>query len=68
VDIGTVLLVFVGIVLFFLLIDLLIVGGAMTAGMMGGMMMVASTPIGVLIFLILFALGALLAYVQFFAG
>ncbi len=67
-DFGTLLLVFVGIVLFFLLIDLLIVGGAMTAGMMGGMMMVASTPIGVLIVLILFALGALLAYVQFFAG
>lgn len=66
-DIGTVLLVFVGIVLLFLLIDLLIVGGAMTAGMMGGMMMAAATPIGLLVFLILLALGALFVYAQFFA-
>ncbi len=67
VDIGTLLLVFVGIVLLFVLIDLLVVGGAMTAGMMGGMMMVAATPIGLLVFLILLALGALFVYAQFFA-
>ena len=66
-DIGTLLLVFVGIVLLFVLIDLLVVGGAMTAGMMGGMMMVAATPIGLLVFLILLALGALFVYAQFFA-
>jgi hypothetical protein len=66
-EIGTALLIFVGIILVWLLIDLLIAGGAMTVGMMGGMMMAAATPIGLLVFLILLALGALFAYVSFFA-
>jgi len=66
-DLGTALLIFVGVILVWLLIDLLFVGGAMTAGMMGGMMMAAATPIGLLVLLILLALGALFAYVSFFA-
>jgi hypothetical protein len=66
-ELGTVLLIFIGVVLLWLLIDLLLAGGAMTSGMMGGMMMAASTPIGLIILLILLALGALFAYVSFFA-
>lgn len=66
-DLGTVLLIFIGVVLLWLLIDLLLAGGAMTSGMMGGMMMAASTPIGLIILLNLLARGAFLAYVNFFA-
>jgi len=72
---GTILLIIVGVVLLWLLIDVLFAGGSMTGGMtpapasgagVGGMMMMASNPVGLAVLLLILALGALVAYIVFF--
>jgi len=60
------LLIIVGVVLLWLLVDVLFTGGTMTGGMMGGMMMMASNPVGLVVLLLILALGALVAYIVFF--
>lgn len=64
---GTILLIIVGVVLLWLLIDLLLAGGAMTGSMMGGMMIMAGNPIGATILLVLLGVIAFFAYITFFA-
>ncbi len=85
---GTILLLIVGGVLLWLLVDVLFTGGSMTGGMapaptctapaarrrcrcasgagVGGMMMMASNPVGLVVLLLVLALGALVAYLVFF--
>jgi len=63
---GTILLIIVGVVLLWLLVDVLFSGGSMTGGMMGGMMIMASNPVGLAVLLLILALGALVAYIVFF--
>lgn len=65
-DIGTILLIVIGAVLFVAL--LLLLGGGMA---MGGMAMIAgmmSNPVGIVVFLILAALIAWIGYLLFFAS
>lgn len=65
-DIGTILLIVIGAVLFVAL--LLLLGGGMAMGgmaMMAGMM---SNPVGIVVFLILAALIAWIGYLLFFAS
>lgn len=65
-DIGTILLIVIGAVLFVAL--LLLLGGGMA---MGGMAMIAgmmSNPVGIVVFLILAALIAWIGYLLFFSS
>ena len=73
---GPILLNIVGVVLLWLLVDILLTGGSMTGGMtpapasgagVGGMMTMASNPVGAVVLLLILALGALVAYIVFFA-
>lgn len=64
-DVGTVLLIAVGVVLLVLLLDLLIAGGAMSGMMMGGMVMAAGTPIGAIVLLIALILVGMFGYLAF---
>jgi hypothetical protein len=69
VDIGTVLLIMVGVIVVLVLLDLLFAGGAMTGGMMSGMagMMggMAGSGYGLIVLLLLVIVG-LLVYGFFF--
>jgi hypothetical protein len=72
---GTILLIIVGVVLLWRLVDILLTGGSMTGWMtpaaasgagVGGMMTMASNPVGAVVLLLLLAIGALVAYLAFF--
>ncbi|MGA9533686.1 MAG: hypothetical protein WBR18_13295 [Anaerolineales bacterium] len=65
-DIGTLLLIAVGVLLLFLLLDLLFVGGAMSGMMMGGMVMAASTPIGAILLVIALVLVGMFGYLALY--
>lgn len=65
-DIGTVLLIVVGVVVVLVVLDVLLAGGAMTMGTMHGMAMMASNPVGQAILLVLLAILGVLVYAVFF--
>ncbi|GIK37094.1 MAG: hypothetical protein BroJett011_09270 [Chloroflexota bacterium] len=67
-DIGTILLIAIGIAVTLVILDLFFTGGAMTMGPMHGMAMMVSNPIGQAILLVLLAtLGVgVLVYAVFF--
>lgn len=68
-DVGTLLLIGIGIIVFLVLIvilDLLLAGGAMTMGAMYGTMGMMSTPLGWVILLVLLAILGILVYAVFF--
>lgn len=65
-DLGTVLLIAVGLLVLFLLLDLLLAGGAMSGMMMGGMVMAAGTPIGAILLLIALVLVGMFGYLAFY--
>ena len=68
-DIGTLVLIGIGIVAVLvavIVLDLLFAGGAMTMGTMHGMAMMVSNPIGQGILLVLLAILGVLMYAVFF--
>jgi len=68
-DIGTLVLIGIGIVAVLvavIVLDLLFAGGAMTMGTMHGMAMMVSNPIGQGILLVLLAILGVLVYAVFF--
>ncbi len=65
-DIGTVILIVVGVIVVLVALDLLFAGGAGTMGMMHGTVMMASNPIGQAILLVLLAILGILVYAVFF--
>ena len=65
-DIGTILLIGIGIVVGLVILDLFFTGGVMTMGPMHGMAMMVSHPIGQAILLVLLAILGVLVYAIFF--
>jgi hypothetical protein len=65
-DIGTLVLIGIGIIVMLILLDLFLAGGAMTMGTMHGLAMTASNPIGQAILLVLLAILGVLIYAVFF--
>ncbi len=68
-DIGTLILIGIGIVVVLvavIVLDMLFAGGAMTMGTMHGMAMMVSNPIGQGILLVLLAILGVLVYAIFF--
>lgn len=65
-NIVTILLIGLGVVVVLFTLDLIFAGGAGTMGMMGGMTMMMSNPIGQGILLALLAILGVLVYAVFF--
>lgn len=62
---GTVALIVIGLLPLVVLRELMLVGGAVTGTMMGGVIMAASTPVGAILRLIVLILVSLFSYVAF---
>lgn len=65
-DIRTLFLLVIGIIVVLAILDLILAGGAMTMGMMSGMVGMMSNPIGQGILLVLLAILGVLVYAVFF--
>ncbi len=65
-ELGTLILIVVGVVFVFVVLDVLLAGGAMTMGTMHGMALMASHPTGWAILLVLLAILGVLVYAVFF--
>lgn len=65
-DIRMLFLIVIGIIVVLVILDLILAGGAMTMGMMSGMVGMMSNPIGQGILLILLAILGVLVYAVFF--